>query len=304
VSAVGSGIGAGVEYRRKRPVMMSADVVRFAALASVPAAAGFGVLTFGQLCVVGVVQTAGAIAFGAASGAHLKALVPPDRRMAANSRPETTSWIAQTAGPPLGGLLISVAGATVTMAVDAVHLCSSWTACAFLQRHAVRRTGHDDLGAPGGLHAAGSRLAPSLTRRFGPRRVLLASGLLRAPWMLLIPLAPPGTGGLVLIVTAETGLLVAAGVFNPSFGTYRMEATDDGYMARVATSWSISSKVAQPLFIALGGALTAVMSIQAVLAIGGTVCLASSLFLPWGQRAGPAPGAPDRKPMLTGVPAS
>ena len=125
VSAVGSGIGAGVEYRRKRPVMMSADVVRFAALASVPAAAGFGVLTFGQLCVVGVVQTAGAIAFGAASGAHLKALVPPDRRMAANSRLETTSWIAQTAGPPLGGLLISVAGATVTMAVDAVSFLLS-----------------------------------------------------------------------------------------------------------------------------------------------------------------------------------
>jgi RimJ/RimL family protein N-acetyltransferase len=135
-----------------------------AAREAVPAAAGFGVLTFGQLCVVGVVQTAGAIAFGAASGAHLKALVSPDRRMAANSRLETTSWIAQTAGPPLGGLLISVAGATVTMAVDAVHLCSSWTACAFLQRHAVRRTGHDDLGAPGGLHAAGSRPEPPRLR--------------------------------------------------------------------------------------------------------------------------------------------
>src|ERR1019366_7403517 len=98
-----------------------------AAREAVPAAAGFGVLTFGQLCVVGVVQTAGAIAiaFGAASGAHLKALVPPDRRMAANSRLETTSWIAQTAGPPLGGLLISVAGATVTMAVDAVSFLLS-----------------------------------------------------------------------------------------------------------------------------------------------------------------------------------
>jgi hypothetical protein len=74
--------------------------------------------------------------------------------------------------------------------------------------------------------------------------------------------------------------------------------------------------VAQPLFIVLGGALTTVMSIRSALAIGGTVCLASCLFLPWGQRAiqaaaspiaAASPVGPDQKvtpPMLTPGPAA
>lgn len=127
-------LGPGIEYRRKRPVMISADLARFAALASVPVAAGFGVLTFAQLCVAGVVQTAGTIAFGAASGAHLKALVPAEGRMAANTRLETTNWVSQAAGPALGGVLISAAGATVTMAVDAVSFLGSALGVAGIRR--------------------------------------------------------------------------------------------------------------------------------------------------------------------------
>lgn len=60
----------------------------------------------------------------------------------------------------------------------------------------------------------------------------------------LVP--PPTTPGLVVIILAETGLLLAAGVFNPSFVTYRMCATQDGYMSRVVAAWSISSKTIQP----------------------------------------------------------
>jgi len=62
--------------------------------------------------------------------------------------------------------------------------------------------------------------------------------------------------------------------------------------------------------------LTTVMSIRSALAIGGTVCLASCLFLPWGQRAiqaaaspiaAASPVGPDQKvtpPMLTPGPAA
>jgi MFS family permease len=68
-------LGPWIEFRRKRPVMCGADLLRCAALASVPVAAALHELTYGQLCVVAIVQTAGGIAFGAASGAHLKNLV-------------------------------------------------------------------------------------------------------------------------------------------------------------------------------------------------------------------------------------
>ncbi len=137
------------------------------------------------------------------------------------------------------------------------------------------------LGIPclGGV--AGSWLSPQLTARFGQRAVLLGSGIMRTPWMLVLPFAVTGVPGLAMIVAAETGLLLAAGVFNPSFSTYRMNATHDGFMSRVTTSWSVSSKSVQPVFILVSGLLVEVISIRAVLLIAGVGCLASATLLPW-----------------------
>jgi MFS family permease len=121
-------LGPWIEFRRKRPTMIGVDLLRFGALGSVPVAAVAGVLTYTQLCLVAVVQTAGAIAFTAASGAHLKALVPPALRAEANGRFESTVWTAISVGPPIGGALISWFGTTVTVGVDASAGGSSRTA--------------------------------------------------------------------------------------------------------------------------------------------------------------------------------
>ena len=69
-------LGPWVEFRRKRPVMMAMDLIRFAALMSIPAAFALGWLSFPQLLVVSVVTGAADITFKSASGAYLKALVP------------------------------------------------------------------------------------------------------------------------------------------------------------------------------------------------------------------------------------
>ena len=79
-------LGPWVEFRRKRPVMVAMDLVRCAALLSVPAAFALGLLSFAQLVVVAVVVGAADIAFRAASGACLKALVAPEDLLAANGR--------------------------------------------------------------------------------------------------------------------------------------------------------------------------------------------------------------------------
>ena len=60
-------LGPWVEFRRKRPVMIGSDLVRFAAVMSVPLAFALGLLTFLQLLVVSVVVAAADIAFRAAS---------------------------------------------------------------------------------------------------------------------------------------------------------------------------------------------------------------------------------------------
>ncbi|MEV8548163.1 MFS transporter [Streptomyces sp. NPDC051572] len=346
LSAVASGVialplGVRIEHQYKRPVMITADLVRCTVLASIPVAMAFDGLTFTQLCAVGVLQTAASVAFDAASGAHLKALVLSDHRLRANSLFETTNWVTVSAGPPVGGLLIGMLGAAATLVVDALsflgsalgirrirepeptppkrsaasHLgrdiASGWQYLlrhpglrplffnAFLFGGSIMMTSPlmavfmlDDLGlAPwqyglalglpclGGV--LGSRLTPLLTRRFGQRRILLLSGVARTLWTILLPLTPSGVLGVVVIVAADFGLLFSAGVFGPSFTTYRMAATPDAFMSRVATSWSVGSKTCQAIFMIAGGLIAAATGVRGALLIAGLLCMASALLLPW-----------------------
>ena len=91
-AAVAIPLGPWVEFRRKRPVMVAMDLIRFAALISIPAAFALGWLSFAQLLVVSVVVGAANIAFRAASGAFLKTLVRPEDLLVANGRFESTTW--------------------------------------------------------------------------------------------------------------------------------------------------------------------------------------------------------------------
>lgn len=113
-------LGPWMEFRRKRPVMIAMDLIRFAALMSVPAAFAFGRLSFAQLLVVSVVVAAADIAFRAASGAYLKSLVAPEHLLVANGRFESTTWTSIVVGPPLGGAAIGMFGPVTTVVADAV----------------------------------------------------------------------------------------------------------------------------------------------------------------------------------------
>jgi MFS family permease len=113
-------LGPWVEFRRKRPVMIPMDLIRFAALISVPIAFALGRLGFVQLLVVSVIIAAANIAFTAASGACLKVLVRPEDLIIANARLESTLWTATAIGPPLGGVAIGLFGPVTTVVIDAV----------------------------------------------------------------------------------------------------------------------------------------------------------------------------------------
>lgn len=113
-------LGSWVEHRRKRPVLVAANVLRALALASVPLAHVLGVLTYAQLVVVASISSFGLLLEIAASTAHLKGLVPLEARTTAASRLETTSWLSLSIGPAVGGALMGAIGATVTLAINAV----------------------------------------------------------------------------------------------------------------------------------------------------------------------------------------
>ncbi|MEV7616855.1 MFS transporter [Streptomyces sp. NPDC089799] len=113
-------LGPWVEFRRKRPVLIAMDLVRCAALLTVPAAFVLGALTFLQLLLVSVVVAAADITFRAASGAYLKTLLPAEDLLLANARLESTAWTTTIIGPPLGGAAIGLLGPVATVLADAV----------------------------------------------------------------------------------------------------------------------------------------------------------------------------------------
>ncbi|MFD5507178.1 MFS transporter [Streptomyces sp. NPDC127051] len=119
-AAVAVPLGPWVEFRRKRPVLIAMDLVRCAALLTIPAAFALGVLTFLQLLLVSVVVAAADIAFRSASGAYLKTLLPAEDLLVAHARFESTAWTTTIIGPPLGGAVIGLLGPVVTVVADAV----------------------------------------------------------------------------------------------------------------------------------------------------------------------------------------
>jgi len=123
--ALGIPVGVWVDRVRRRPVMIAADVGRAAALASLPAAYGIGVLTLPHLYVVAVVSGSLSVCFEVASQAYLPSVVTREQLVEANSRFEATRVIAQVAGPSAGGGLVSLVTAPVALLADAASFVAS-----------------------------------------------------------------------------------------------------------------------------------------------------------------------------------
>ncbi len=256
-------LGPWVEFRRKRPVMIAMDLTRFVALLSVPVAYALDLLTFAQLLVVSVVVAAAKIAFNAASGAHLKALVQPADLLSANARFESTTWAATVLGPPLGGAAIGVLGPVATMVVDGVsYLLSAlgigaitWPEPVPTRANTTRSRRAELLD--GWRHILAS---PTLRRLFLNTQlvnamimvgeplmsVLMLGSLGFAPWQYGLAFAAPCVGGLI-------GARLSRGLV-PRFGRHRVLSV----AGTLRVCWPIGLTFVQP---GIGGLLL-VMGVQ------------------------------------------
>ncbi len=224
LAAVGPAVGALIalplgpwaERRRKQPVMIGMDLVRFAVLMTVPVAYALGRLSFVQLLVVSAVVAGAKIAFRAASGAYLKSLVRPDDLLVANARFESTTWSSIAVGPPLGGAAISLFGPVVTVVADALsYLLSALGITAIGARgkeerqevSAMPRLRSDELlegwrfilSQPGlrALYVNNLLVAGLIMATEPLLAVLLLRRLGFAPWQYGLAFAAPCAGGLV-----------------------------------------------------------------------------------------------------------
>ncbi|MER6004074.1 MFS transporter [Nonomuraea angiospora] len=356
-AAVAVPLGPWVEFRRKRPVLIGMDLVRFAALLTIPAAFALGVLSFVQLLLVSVVVAAADITFRAASGAYLKTLLRAEDLLVANARFESTAWTTTVIGPPLGGAAIGLLGPVVTVVADAVsYLLSALSIGAAggkeprPERMQAARMRAGDLldgwryiladatlrplffntalfngllmatdallavlmlgrfgftpwqyglafAAPaiGGLF--GARLARPLVTRFGQHRVLVVAGTLRAIWPAGLVFLGPGTGGLLLVMGVEFGLIFCCGVFNPVYATYRLDRTAPDRITRTLSAWTVTTKASTALLTAAWGVLGGLLGPRTAVGLAGVLLLTTPLLLP--RRAAAPLAEPEPTPSRT-----
>jgi len=117
--------GVWVDRRRRRPLMVAADLGRFALLMLIPLGAWRGWLTFPLL--LGVMAGVGtlSVVFDIASQSYVATLLPKSALVKANSQLQASYAVGEIAGPGLAGVLVSALSAPVAMLVDAASFLVS-----------------------------------------------------------------------------------------------------------------------------------------------------------------------------------
>lgn len=112
--------GAWVERRKRRPILIAADLARAVILLAVPIAALFDQLSMPLLYIVAFSVGVFSVFFDVSYLSFLPALVGRDRLVEANSKLEASASGAQVAGPFLGGVLVGVLSAPFAILIDAI----------------------------------------------------------------------------------------------------------------------------------------------------------------------------------------
>lgn len=137
----------------------------------------------------------------------------------------------------------------------------------------------------------GARLSSPLVTRYGRHRVMTISGWLRSLPLLGLVFVQPGIAGLITVIVVEGLLITCMGVFNPIYATERLERTPQDHVARVLSTWTVSSRILQAGFMVLWGLLATFTGTIAAIGVAGVLLLATPLLLPKPENPS-APEAP------------
>lgn len=117
--------GSLVDRVRRRPLMVSTDVICALVLAAIPMLAATGHLHLGWVMAVMAVFGAATLIGDAASQSFLPRVVPRPLLGAAHARIDQADAVAQGSGPALAGAVISVLGAPLAVLIDAASYLAS-----------------------------------------------------------------------------------------------------------------------------------------------------------------------------------
>jgi MFS family permease len=137
---IGLPAGAWVDRWRKQRVLVTSDLVRALALASLPVGWALDVLTLVQMFAVALVIGVGTVFFDVAYQSYLPDIVEPEHIGEGNAKLQASQSVAMIGGPALAGGLIKLVGAPLTVGLDALSFV--WSA------FFVRRIRHVDTPPP------------------------------------------------------------------------------------------------------------------------------------------------------------
>ena len=117
--------GLWVDRIKKRPIMITADLLRAALLATIPAAAIAHRLSMLHLYLVIALTGLCTVFFDVAYQSYLPSLVERERLIEGNSKLAQSSAIAEIAGPGLTGVLVQLLTAPIAILFDAASFLVS-----------------------------------------------------------------------------------------------------------------------------------------------------------------------------------
>jgi MFS family permease len=311
---IGLPAGAWLDRFSRRPILIWSDILRAVLLATIPAAAVFGVLTIAHLVVVSLLVGFARVFFDVGYSSYIPSVIGKDKLLAGNSAMETLRASGQVVGPGLGGFLVSLIGAASVVLVQAVTFAASAVSLLLIrtretgvpipevrprlwpqireglvfvaQNSVLRATALASAGsnfsfavassvtfifmsrsldlsptAIGLIIAAGSvtvmlgaALTPRMGRAVGSARIIWLSLAVTGPLTVLGPLAQPGWGVVLLLISfaaGEFGQIVYA-ITNVSL---RQRLTPDRMLSRVTATMRFVIMGSFPAGALLGGVL-------------------------------------------------
>jgi MFS family permease len=117
--ALGLFVGVWMDRRRRRPVMIVANLIEVATLATVPAAFVIGVLGLYQLYAVSLIMGTCTLFFDVAYQSYLPSLVSKDDILEGNQKLQTSASSAQVIGPSVASGMMQLLGAALSITADA-----------------------------------------------------------------------------------------------------------------------------------------------------------------------------------------
>ncbi len=117
--------GVWVDRLRRRPILIIADIARFALLACIPILALLDALALVDLYIIAFLVGILTVFFEVAYQSFLPAVVGRAQLVDGNGKLETTRSAAQIAGPGAAGALVQLVTAPVAIAVDALSFLVS-----------------------------------------------------------------------------------------------------------------------------------------------------------------------------------